>query len=166
MIRVQRLTNETMKHWAAWHILNAARPEDIEEWEAASGLSFTKAVPIAFSRDPIWAGWTLGVEPFALAVWGVEPWVGDSGEAWMICTEHSWRYGKTLCKDFGVHFAEVCKGYTEVTAHSYAKNTLHHRWMRRMGMVETGTTTINGHPFIIFSTKDNASQCAFPSQQQ
>ena len=125
-------------------LISDIRKHDRVEWEVGSGLSDPEE---ELRHAIIWGdSWSvLDNEARCLAIWGVshtaEPLVGN---AWMLATNAATRQLHAMHRMFKDGIGRMHSTYPTLTAWSYSKNILHHKWMLRMGFEDTGREMILG----------------------
>lgn len=117
------------------------RRADIEEWCTAVNWNYPAEVLLRFciSRDAATSRAVLDERGKALCFWGVGP--GEKPEvgiAWMVATKEALRRVHSLHRHFKQGIAEMHEAYPTLEAYAYIKNTVHHRWMERVGFACVG----------------------------
>lgn len=120
------------------------RPVDNEEWVAGTGQTTRSSISAAIALGRSWA--VLDEDGACWALWGVQPqWylpVGSSkqpcGVAWMVASRKAQCHVYSMHRLFAQGIDDMHAHYHHLEAWAYHRNTLHHKWMERMGWVRSG----------------------------
>lgn len=148
-------------------LMEDAREADRQEWEAASGEDFSTALMVALdSNDNTGRAWVAKYGPHILLAFGVvELPLNGIGNAWMLCTNRSVRLYRALHQHWRKHLDQMLAIRPVLHAWADGRNTLHHRWMQRMGFVDAGVTRYYGqYPFRLFVYSKELHQAPCVSQ--
>lgn len=129
------------------------RQRDLEEWVMGGGKPILPLLQTAASMPN--ARSVLDDETGqCLAMWGhtPDPYKEGTASAWMVATNQAQRRVHEMHRFFKQGIAEMHKDHHTLVAAAAHHNTLHHKWMLRMGFVQTPLDVRNelGFRFIIF----------------
>lgn len=130
------------------------RTLDNEEWVSASGSPTTTSLPNIISTYPetSWSMVDTGIDK-CLAMFGVVGVTRERGTVWMLATREAERRVHSLHRLFREGIGLMHRQCEVLEAWAYCKNTLHHKWMVRMGFTPTGQSAKLGlgvHDFYLF----------------
>lgn len=152
MIDIVPLKGNLVYH-AYEDLMEDAREADRQEWEAASGEPFSQAIMHGLTcYADTGHAWVAKYGPHVLLAFGVvEQPLAGIGNAWMLCTNRSVPLFRAIHQHWHKHLGEMLAIRPVLHAWADERNTLHHRWMKRMGFVDTGVKRNYGkHPFWLF----------------
>lgn len=131
-------------------LLKDVREADAEEWALATlmPLSLTLTQSVERTRN---SRAVLDHKGDCLALWGVSPSDRpEVGFAWMVATKGATRRLVAMHRLFAQGISEMHDLYPHLEAWAYEGNTLHHRWMERMGFRRTGHEVVSKFDFKFF----------------
>ena len=130
------------------------RPQDIREWETASGLPFPQAATSTILSDTFGRCAVL-VDGTPLCFWG-----GHEGAVWLFATTQGEDRWRALHRILQPHLQELVGRWPVVTALADSRNRLHHRWLERLGFEFVGEILSGPFdaPFKMYVKDDH--QCA------
>lgn len=152
--------------WIVRSMTGKVREMDRREWELAGDKPFflTLARTVEAWPTQTWAV-VDGRHGHCLAMWGVEPTLDEFGylpavaiwgNAWMVATPEAVKRAHSMHRFFKQGIADMHALYPTLLATSYAKNTVHHDWMLRMGFMLRVPMVINGHDYLQFIRRVDA----------
>ncbi|TPI67597.1 hypothetical protein FJ420_01945 [Mesorhizobium sp. B3-1-3] len=109
------------------------RAADRDEIQAALGMTPEAALPLFTNGNYVWAGVEPNGEPFGL--FGIDPVNGNPhlGIVWMVSTPAILKYRRDLLTMTPKWLKRLHRVRPLLGNHIDARNTLHIRWLRRMG---------------------------------
>lgn len=132
------------------HLAANLRPSDLQEVQAASGMSPEVAL-----------GYGLGQKSFVIinnenpvAVYGVTPSATPQfGAVWMLATTEFHQVGRQFLRECRAGVDDLCREFEMVFNYSDARNKVHHRWLKWCGFnfIRTVNYGVEDRPFIEFA---------------
>lgn len=163
MIDILPLKGNLVDH-AYLDLMEDAREVDRQEWRAASGAPFGVALMTALSNNANTGhAWVAKYGPHILLAFGVvEQPLAGIGNAWLVCTNRSVPLYRAIHQHWRKHLDQMLAIRPVLHAWADERNVLHHRWMKRMGFMDTGVKHNYGkHPFRLFVySKEMHQACA------
>lgn len=137
-------------------IQNGIRAVDREEWVAGTGHTVEDKLARAVSSDGAYLrAFIVGTR--CLCIWGVHD-AGLSkpaGQIWLIAAKEAERHVLSIHRHFTGEMAEIHARWPLLVAYCYGKNTLHQKWMERVGFEPKGNMILGlGFPFILYTRRD------------
>ena len=145
------------------YIAEHLRTADRQELETASGVSAEEA------RSRAWGlsqnRWVALVDDLPAFVFGVvnDPARGLAGVIWMVCTDRIARAPRGVLRTSQECLDEIAKHFDLLHNQADCRNTLHLRWIKKLGFTLDDIVQVNGLPFQRFHlTRKEARPCANP----
>jgi hypothetical protein len=133
------------------------RQVDHDEWFAAGG-GRTMAQTLRSIPEDVYAEQRacLNEDGWCIALWGVtpDPDVEGVGLCWMVATEEASKWGVRLHYMFAKpQMQELEKRFRCLCAVPMASNTLHHKWLMKLGFEFLNVVAAGYIPFYLFARR-------------
>jgi hypothetical protein len=148
----------------AAHLMLTVRPEDNEEWVAATRKPTLKALCecVADAGMDITGAYLDGA---CLAVWGCHEGVtAKVGHVWLIASTHAMRHVHAIHHHWRPTVRRYLQAYPQgLVGWASEANVKHHAWLERMGFVLKGSAIFGGSfPYRLYYLR-GSEPCAHPS---
>lgn len=137
-------------HEAIYSLCRDVRDVDRREWSFTTAHDLPEAIfaGTLYERARNWALWEDGD---CQAIFGAHPTtLSGIGRAWFIGTNSLMQRVHKAHGFFEEGMADLHKGFPVLIASSWHRNTVHHRWMERMGFAMFDTEVIGREQFFTF----------------
>lgn len=138
------------------------RQADVDEIQASSGDSPYLALFDGIREsDECW----IAEDHEPIAIFGISPAPGY-GAVWMVGTDRFPKLARTLCRQTPLWLDRWLRLYPVIGNYVDERNTVHVRWLSRVGFTFTARHPVfgyEGRPFLEFSLRQDDFKCATQS---